>query len=90
MQITKEFLIESHRFFWMNSAFSLTKKTIPLRGVTYAQLFGQSKRTPIFERNSLFLRSYFFEIRLDVRMVSSGEINETPIPWPVFLSLVRV
>ena len=63
----------------MNSAFSLTKKTIPRRGVTYVQLFGRSKRTPVFERNSLFSRSYFFEIRSDVRMMSFGEINETPI-----------
>ena len=84
MQITKEFLIESHRFFRMNSAFSLTKKTIPLRGVTYAQLFGQSKRTPIFEHNSLFLRSYFLEFRSDVRMMSSGEINATPIFFSIF------
>lgn len=60
-------------------AFSLTKKTIPLHGVTYIQLFGQSKRTPIFERNSLFSRSYFFKIRSDVRMMSFGGTNETPI-----------
>ena len=36
----------------MSCAFSLTKKTIPLHGVTYVQLFGHSKRTPVLNRFS--------------------------------------
>ena len=65
IQIAKEFLITNHPFFRMNCAFSLTKKTIPHHGVTYVQLFGRSKRTPIFERKNFFLNFFLAKISLD-------------------------